>query len=311
MQWPARAPPPSPRDEAPTGRPIQVATSSLTVRRRGHVNLKKSEALGGCVWVDAAEHRSDVGGVAVGNPPISSEHSATLLLPSFDHTQASDEPFSPSTTTTRTNVYTLSFDHHNSNERIFSMPQHLSHHRLSSSAAEIRADLRNLARLAKSDLDAAEDAYIAFDPYIEHPGGGVYAFLQLCDDPALQQHQFVDVKIGKANDVAIRRLGHQRKCPGVQRIWAYFYPTSRPMLVGECLLTISCPRLSVEERLVHLHLNTMGARRPIHPCAKCVTNHQEFYSEELVSLEDVAELIEAKIRKIGDVAVCIPLFYDS
>ncbi|KAF8181995.1 hypothetical protein K438DRAFT_1975941 [Mycena galopus ATCC 62051] len=178
------------------------------------------------------------------------------------------------------------------------MPRHLSHHRLHSSISEIRADLRSLSRLAQVDIDAAEDAYIALDPYIEQPGGGVYVFLQRCDDPALQHVDvFVDLKVGKANDVAHRRRGHQSQCPDIHRVWAYFYPTTRPMLI---------------ERLVHLRLDAMGARRSLHPCAKCLKHHKEFYGEELTGgLDAVAALIEAKIRKIGDIPICIPLIYDS
>ncbi|KAJ6606241.1 hypothetical protein DFH09DRAFT_1067114 [Mycena vulgaris] len=192
------------------------------------------------------------------------------------------------------------------------MPPHLSHHRLLSSTSEIRADLQSLARLAKVDLDAAEDAYIALDPYIEHPGGAVYVFLQRCDDPALQHALYVDLKVGKANDVVHRRLGHQTQCPDVHRVWAYYYPTTRPMLIGKRPLAVSRPTLSAAERLVHLRLDAMGARRPLHPCAKCAKRHREFYAEELTGeLAAVAALIEAKIRRIGDVPICIPLYYDS
>ncbi|KAJ7614583.1 hypothetical protein B0H17DRAFT_1152973 [Mycena rosella] len=182
----------------------------------------------------------------------------------------------------------------------------VSHYRQTSLHAEVARDFRLLSGLASRDADAAEDTYLNLQPHIEKPGN-VYVFLQQNEGliGLLPNHQpgtavdCVDLKVGKAEVVEARWQGHQAQCKGVQRIWAYRYTTNKPKLIDV-------------ERLVHIRLRAMNARQLLISCTKCAKRHCKFYGKDAAGgLEGVASLIEARLIKIREVPIRIPLYYPS
>ncbi|KAJ7441857.1 hypothetical protein FB451DRAFT_1190800 [Mycena latifolia] len=157
-----------------------------------------------------------------------------------------------------------------------------------------------LRRLAPCDLMGAADAYEALRPYLEPAGGGcVYVFLQRNEEIAVQagtaplgeEIDALDAKVGYAVDVEARREGHEQQCVGVERAWAYYYPTRYPKLLEP-------------ERLVHLTLKALGAHRTPRPCAGyfCNVRHWEFFPEGAAGgLEGIAAIIEAWLRRLGEI----------
>ncbi|KAJ7659907.1 hypothetical protein B0H17DRAFT_1145207 [Mycena rosella] len=137
------------------------------------------------------------------------------------------------------------------------------------------------------DADAAEDAYLNLQPHIEKPGS-VYVFLQqnkrviglLPTHPAGTEADCVDLKVDKAEVVDARRDGHQRQCK------------------------------DIHQHLLHIRLRAMHAQRAVVPCLECGSRHCEFYGEQAAGgLEGVTGLIEARLIRLGEVPVRIPLFY--
>ncbi|KAJ7654687.1 hypothetical protein DFH06DRAFT_1133443 [Mycena polygramma] len=149
-----------------------------------------------------------------------------------------------------------------------------------------------LCRLAvRAPIEAAE-AYLNLRPYKEHPGF-VYTHLRpnwevLDNAPNVPMGQldWVDIKVGKAEDMEDRQLGYELTCVGEPIAWAFCYETSRPKLI---------------ERLTHLTLWEMGAKRVPYACRGCGVRHREHFSEAVSGgLEIVALIIEYWMRKIGE-----------
>ncbi|KAJ7609373.1 hypothetical protein DFH06DRAFT_1148489 [Mycena polygramma] len=149
-----------------------------------------------------------------------------------------------------------------------------------------------LCRLAaRAPIEAAE-AYLNLRPYKEHPGF-VYTHLRpnwevLDNAPNVPMGQldWVDIKVGKAEDMEDRQLGYESTCVGEPISWAFCYETSRPKLI---------------ERLTHLTLWEMGAKRVPYACRGCGVRHREHFSEAVSGgLEIVALIIEYWMRKIGE-----------
>ncbi|KAJ7654688.1 hypothetical protein DFH06DRAFT_1133444 [Mycena polygramma] len=149
-----------------------------------------------------------------------------------------------------------------------------------------------LCRLAaRAPIEAAE-AYLNLRPYKERPGF-VYTHLRpnwevLDDAPNVPvvQLDWVDIKVGKAEDMEDRQLGYESTCVGEPIAWAFCYETSRPKLI---------------ERLTHLTLWEMGAKRVPYACRGCGVHHREHFSEAVSGgLEIVALIIEYWMRKIGE-----------
>ncbi|KAJ6447748.1 hypothetical protein C8R47DRAFT_1085177 [Mycena vitilis] len=122
-----------------------------------------------------------------------------------------------------------------------------------------------LCRLAaRAPIEAAE-AYLNLRPYEEHQGF-VYTHLRpnwevLDNAPNVPMGQldWVDIKVGKAEVMEDRQLGYESTCVGEPIAWAFCYETSRPKLI---------------ERLTHLTLWEMGAKRVPYACRGCGVRHR-------------------------------------
>ncbi|KAJ6487374.1 hypothetical protein C8R47DRAFT_1072032 [Mycena vitilis] len=162
--------------------------------------------------------------------------------------------------------------------------------------------LSALCRLsARAPIEAAE-AYLNLRPYKEHRGF-VYAHLRpnwevLEDAPnvPLDELDWVDVKVGQAENMENRQLDYEADCVDEPIHWAFCYQTSRPKLI---------------ERLTHLTLWEMGAKRVPYVCRGCGVRHREHFSEAMSGgLEVVAAIIEYWMRRIGEQPTRIPLDLD-
>ncbi|KAJ7901520.1 hypothetical protein B0H13DRAFT_2336006 [Mycena leptocephala] len=171
-------------------------------------------------------------------------------------------------------------------------------------AASLLDDVRKrimarLCRLAvREPLEAAE-AYLNIRPHKERPGI-VYTHLRpnwealdnAADIPDDEELDWVDVKVGEAGDLAVRREYYERDCVDEPILWAYYYQTSYPKLI---------------ERLTHLTLRAMGAQRVPYPCHGCAVRHREHSSEAKGGLEVVVGIIEYWMRRIGEEPARIPI----
>ncbi|KAJ6593740.1 hypothetical protein B0H19DRAFT_1056220 [Mycena capillaripes] len=173
-------------------------------------------------------------------------------------------------------------------------------------AASISDDIRKniisqLCRLSVRDPRKAAEAYLNLRPYKEHPGF-VYAHLRSnweildnADDvPEGKELDWVDVRVGKCGDMTIQRDYYAADCVGEPIAWVFCYETSHPKLI---------------ERLTHLTLADMGAKRIPYPCHGCNIRHREHSSEaKSGGLEVVGGIIEYWIVRIGEVPTQIPLY---
>ncbi|KAJ6516685.1 hypothetical protein C8R47DRAFT_1063362 [Mycena vitilis] len=159
--------------------------------------------------------------------------------------------------------------------------------------------LAALCRLsARAPIEAAE-AYLNLRPYKEHRGF-VYSHARpnwavLDDAPnvPLAQLDWVDIKVGQAEDMEKRQLDYEVVCADEPIAWAFCYETSRPKLI---------------ERLTHLTLWEMGAKRVPYACRGCGVRHREHFSEVISGgWEVVAAIIEYWMRRIGEQPTRIPL----
>jgi hypothetical protein len=88
----------------------------------------------------------------------------------------------------------------------------------------------------RKPLEAAE-AYLNICPHKEHPGV-IYKHLRpnwevldnATDIPDDEELDWVDVKVGKVEDLDVRH-----NCVDEPILWAYYYQTSYPKLIGECI----------------------------------------------------------------------------
>ncbi|KAJ7615719.1 hypothetical protein DFH06DRAFT_1145759 [Mycena polygramma] len=156
-----------------------------------------------------------------------------------------------------------------------------------------------LCRLAaRAPIEAAE-AYLNLRPYKEHPGF-VYTHTRpnwevLEDAPnvPIDQLDWVDIKVGQAENMEHRTLDYELDCVDEPIVWAFCYQTSRPKLI---------------ERLTHLTLWEMGAKRVPYACRGCGVHHREHFSEAMSGgLEVVGAIIEYWMRRIGEEPARIPL----
>ncbi|KAJ7673926.1 hypothetical protein DFH06DRAFT_1123586 [Mycena polygramma] len=154
--------------------------------------------------------------------------------------------------------------------------------------------MSRLCRLAaRAPLEAAE-AYLNIRPYKERPGH-VYTHLRpnweilgadATDDDELD---YVDLKVGQAHNLELRMENYEVDCVDEPILWAYSYQTSRPKLI---------------ERLTHLTLWAMDAKRVSYPCHSCNVRHREHFSEaKSGGLEVVAAIIEYWLGRIGEYPV--------
>ncbi|KAJ6454894.1 hypothetical protein C8R47DRAFT_1082964 [Mycena vitilis] len=156
-----------------------------------------------------------------------------------------------------------------------------------------------LCRLAaRAPIEAAE-AYLNIRPYQEHRGF-VYTHgrpnwqvLEDAPNVPLAQLDWIDVKVGQAENVEVRQLDYELDCVDEPIAWAFCYETSRPKLI---------------ERLTHLTLWEMGAKRVPYPCYGCGVRHREHFSLEISGgVEVVGMIIEYWMRRIGEEPTRIPL----
>ncbi|KAJ7441862.1 hypothetical protein FB451DRAFT_1414411 [Mycena latifolia] len=141
-------------------------------------------------------------------------------------------------------------------------------------------------------------------------GGGcvyVFVFLQRNEEIAVQagtaplgeEVDALDAKVGYVVDVEARREGHEQQCVGVERAWAYYYPTRYPKLL---------------ERLVHLTLKVLGAHWTPRPCTGyfCNVRHREFFLEGAAGgLEGIVAIIEAWLRRLGEIPDRRPMYFTN
>ncbi|KAJ7867170.1 hypothetical protein B0H13DRAFT_1897691 [Mycena leptocephala] len=163
--------------------------------------------------------------------------------------------------------------------------------------------MSRLCRLAAREPLEAAEAYLNLRPYKERADAGfVYTHLRpnwevldnAADAPDDEELDWVDVKVGEAGDMDVRRDYYERDCEDEPILWAYCYQTSYPKLI---------------ERLTHLTLRAMGAQRVPYPCRGCAVRHREHFSEaKSGGLEIVAAIIEYWMRRIGEDPVRIPLY---
>ncbi|KAF8164176.1 hypothetical protein K438DRAFT_1775691 [Mycena galopus ATCC 62051] len=106
---------------------------------------------------------------------------------------------------------------------------------------------------------------------------------------------YLDIKVGETIDMDARRASYA-KCDGEQLIWCFYYPTNHPKLI---------------ERLTHLTLAEIGARRVPYPCRGCQVRHREHSSEACAGLEFVVSTIEYWIRQIGEVPVRYAMYEEE
>ncbi|KAJ7664050.1 hypothetical protein DFH06DRAFT_1128396 [Mycena polygramma] len=149
-----------------------------------------------------------------------------------------------------------------------------------------------LCRLAsRAPIEAAE-AYVNLRPYKERPGF-VYTHRrpnwEVLDDAPnvpVAQLDWVDIKVGQAVDLEERQLDYELDCVDEPIGWVFCYETSRPKLI---------------ERLTHLTLWEMGAKRVPYPCRGCGVRHREHFSEVISGgVEVVGLIIEYWMRRIGE-----------
>ncbi|KAJ7654681.1 hypothetical protein DFH06DRAFT_1133436 [Mycena polygramma] len=174
------------------------------------------------------------------------------------------------------------------------------HWNLDPFAASVPDDERkkNMAALshlaARAPLEAAE-GYLNLRPYKERPGH-VYTHLRpnweveanAASAAAGEELDWVDLKVGKAEDVAVRRVDYEVDCVDEPIVWAFSYETSHPKLI---------------ERLTHLTLWAMHAKRVPYPCDGCGVRHREHFSEARSGgLEVVAAIIEYWLARLGEPA---------
>ncbi|KAF8147542.1 hypothetical protein K438DRAFT_1780011 [Mycena galopus ATCC 62051] len=156
--------------------------------------------------------------------------------------------------------------------------------------------LARIRRMPPTDVCAA---LLNLRPYLEKPGH-VYVHVRLhwdilqnsptiADDDDLD---YLDIKVGEAIDMDARRAGHA-KCDGKEIIWCFYYKTDHPKLI---------------ERLTHLTLAQIGAKRVPYPCKGCAVRHREHFSEKCAALEFVASIIKDWIRKIREPPVRHPMY---
>ncbi|KAJ7609367.1 hypothetical protein DFH06DRAFT_1128389 [Mycena polygramma] len=160
---------------------------------------------------------------------------------------------------------------------------------------ERKKDMAALSRLAaRAPLEAAE-GYLNLRPYKERPGH-VYTHLRpnweveanAANAAAGEELDWVDLKVGKAEDVAVRRMDYELDCVDEPILWAFSYETSHPKLI---------------ERLTHLTLWAMHAKRVPYPCHGCGVRHREHFSEARSGgLEVVAAIIEYWLARLGEPA---------
>ncbi|KAJ7445571.1 hypothetical protein B0H11DRAFT_1930566 [Mycena galericulata] len=149
-------------------------------------------------------------------------------------------------------------------------------------------------------MDAAE-AYFNLRPYLEKPGlvyvhmrRNAAMFGSIPTRPAGEEVDWVDVKPGRATDLAARRESYADKCVGVELAWQYCYETKYSVLL---------------ERLVHLTLTARGAKRQPEECEGCGVWHREYFGEGAAGgLDGVAGIIEYWMRRLGEVPVQVPLY---
>ncbi|KAJ7445563.1 hypothetical protein B0H11DRAFT_1930557 [Mycena galericulata] len=142
-------------------------------------------------------------------------------------------------------------------------------------------------------MDAAE-AYFNLRPYLEKPGlvyvhmrRNAAMFGSIPTRPAGEEVDWVDVKPGRATDLAARRESYADKCVGVELAWQYCYETKYSVLL---------------ERLVHLTLTARGAKRQPEECEGCGVWHREYFGEGAAGgLDGVAGIIEYWMRRLGEV----------
>ncbi|KAJ7747592.1 hypothetical protein B0H14DRAFT_2636732 [Mycena olivaceomarginata] len=151
-----------------------------------------------------------------------------------------------------------------------------------------------LSTIRRMDPPDACDALINIRPYLEK-AGVVYVQLrnnweELERQPTVPVNEFLDyldAKVGKARDIGISCVAY-KKCDGETILWCYYYPTSHAKLI---------------ERLTHLTLAYVGAKRIPYPCRGCQVRHREHFSEGCAGLEFIAQVIEFWMRRIGEVPV--------
>ncbi|KAJ7606287.1 hypothetical protein DFH06DRAFT_1150087 [Mycena polygramma] len=158
-----------------------------------------------------------------------------------------------------------------------------------------KKDMAALSRLAaRAPLEAAE-GYLNLRPYKERPGH-VYTHLRpnweveanTANAAAGEELDWVDLKVGKAEDVAVRRMDYELDCVDEPILWVFSYETSHPKLI---------------ERLTHLTLWAMHAKRVPYPCHGCGVRHREHFSEARSGgLEVVAAIIEYWLARLGEPA---------
>ncbi|KAJ7857394.1 hypothetical protein B0H13DRAFT_1902259 [Mycena leptocephala] len=114
------------------------------------------------------------------------------------------------------------------------------------------------------------------------------------DLPDDEELDWVDVKVGQAHDLDLRRDDYDLDCVDEPILWAYCYKTSHPKLI---------------ERLTHLTLLAMGAKRVPYSCYGCGVRHREHFSEaKSGGLEVVAAIIEYWMQRIGEVPTRSPIY---
>ncbi|KAJ7673924.1 hypothetical protein DFH06DRAFT_1123584 [Mycena polygramma] len=171
----------------------------------------------------------------------------------------------------------------------------LHHHFTNIDSISLTPLMARICRLAaRAPLEAAE-AYLNIRPYKEHHGV-VYTHLRpnhevldnAADVPDEEELDWVDLKVGKAEDIVARRGDYEAVCVGEPIIWGYYYETSHPKLI---------------ERLTHLTLWAMDAKRVPYPCHGCGVRHREHFSEaKSGGLDVVAAVIEYWLGRLGEQA---------
>ncbi|KAJ7652184.1 hypothetical protein DFH06DRAFT_1134707 [Mycena polygramma] len=169
-----------------------------------------------------------------------------------------------------------------------SLPEHLR-----------KTVMSRLCRLAAHVLLEAAEAYLNIQPYKERPGH-VYVHLRPSWDILASnadknnEVDYVDIKVGKAQDLEARMEDYELNCVGKPILWAYSYETSHPKLI---------------ERLTHLTLWAMGAKHVPYSCHGCHVRHREHFSEEECGgLEVVAAIIEYRLGRIEELTVQVPIY---
>ncbi|KAJ7818084.1 hypothetical protein B0H14DRAFT_2601578 [Mycena olivaceomarginata] len=174
----------------------------------------------------------------------------------------------------------------------------------SDAVADMAEDERQriLAQIRRLPPTDACDALLNVRPYLEHPGF-VYTHMRvdwdvLHNPPAIADADdldYLDIKVGETIHINARRASYT-KCDGEELIWCFYYPTNHPKLI---------------ERLTHLTLAAIGAKRLPNPCKGCQVCHREHFSEQRAGLEFVVLTIEYWIRRIGEVPVKYAMYADN